>query len=172
MRGLRLFFDPTGRIGRRAFVLCQLGLYLVWIFAPSLLALPAEFGRRGVEQADLDYLKLAAPMLLLLQLVFPYVNICLHLKRLRDAGRGPGSLIAISVCSVAAIPVALMIGNWTLRGQSSVENLNFPIVWFISIALALVAMLVSWFVYGVWVALGTPRAARRRDPDRLAEQFG
>ena len=172
MRWLKLFFDPTGRIGRRAFVLCQLGLYLVWIFAPSLLALPAEFSHRGVEQADLGYIKMAAPMLLLLQLAFPYVNICLHLKRLRDAGRGPGSLIATSVFSVAAVPVALMIGNWTLRGQSSVENLNFPIVWFISIALALVVVLVSWVVYAVWVALGTPRAAPRQDPDRQAAEFG
>ncbi|WP_426044133.1 hypothetical protein [Caulobacter sp. DWR3-1-2] len=142
---LRVVLDPRGRAGRRAFVLGELALHATLFFAPTMLSFSTALVRRG-----------GVPLLLLL---VSYVIICLYLKRLRDAGRGPGSLIAMIGFSVATISTALVLGNRLFLDQPLVESLAFPAIWMLAISLAAGVLAVFWLGYGIWVALGEPIAS-------------
>ena len=160
MTWLRLFFDPTGRIGRRAFVLSMTGLYALWLLVPLVPSalvsdlLVANF-RLGTQFPPLGLLQTLLP---------PYVCLCLHLKRLRDAGRGPGSLIGMIVFSFATILVAVAFGSWFLHDQLPVKNLNYAAIWIFVIG----AGIIAWPIYGVWVALGESKSPPLRDDGHVA----
>jgi uncharacterized membrane protein YhaH (DUF805 family) len=139
-------------MGRGAFVASQVGLYVGLFLVPVVLALLMEHtggrGELGLGSAA------GVAQSLLCPLAF-YMNLCLHLKRLRDAGRGPGSLVAMIVFSIAATVAALVLGAWLFFSASGL-NYSIPGVLVISLANLLV---VTWLGYGLWVALGEPRGA-------------
>ena len=168
MDWLRLPFDPSGRIGRRAYGLAMLGVYAVWWGTPFALVLPAVIARNS-QLGPPDSL---LPLLFLLQfVVLPYVGVCLHLKRLRDAGRGPWSLVVMVALTLTAFPAAIAFGLWSLRGQSSVENLNYPIVIGILLILTAIVIVLAWPAYAFWVGLGASRIRPAQDNRQLATAF-
>ena len=167
MDWLRLLFDPSGRMGRRTYGLGIVALYVVWWGMPTAWALPAVILRDSRIQPPDSVLPLMSFMQML---VLPYVGICFHLKRLRDAGRASWSLWTMVALTLAAFPAAIAFGLWTLRGQSSAENLNYPIVIGILIILTGIVILLAWPAYALWVGLGSPKPLAR-DGQELAVGF-
>lgn len=129
MRGLRLLFDPTGRIGRGSFwaglgllsavltfaLAATLGL-AVWFPVGEAAAvltpvIGASFLASSIVEAVTDkHAPLQQIPLVLLACARLYPLACLCLKRLRDAGRGPAWLIVVSAVSLA---FHVQMGRWT-----------------------------------------------------------
>ena len=130
MRWLKLFFDPTGRIGRGPFW-AGLGLLsAVLIFALMTILVPAvwfpildeaalvvtpvigtSFLASSIVEAVIDkHAPLQLIPLVLLACARLYPLACLCLKRLRDTGRGPVSLIVVCAISLA---FHVQMGRWT-----------------------------------------------------------
>ncbi len=160
---LRLFFDSTGRIGRRAFVLGMAGLYAVGLAVPAAIAVAMKFDP-PMDDGGAVKILLAIPIVALLQfVVLPYANVCLHLKRLRDAGRGPISLIAIAVFSLLAIVLCGVIGAMQVFGASRLSGAPMPTALAGIMIVAGVMIVAVWPFYGVWVALGRPEGEPAED---------
>jgi uncharacterized membrane protein YhaH (DUF805 family) len=165
MKLVSLLFDPRGAIGRRAFALAMLGLYGVWWGGPFVLVMPAVIARDSRLGPPDSLVQLLA---LLQMTVLPYISLCLHLKRLQDAGRDVWSLVVMLVATLAAIPVAIAAALWRLQGQSSAENLNYPLYMIGFVLLAAAIVLLAWPLYGVWV--GAARSKARPVPPKIVEQ--
>ncbi|TCS12109.1 uncharacterized membrane protein YhaH (DUF805 family) [Caulobacter sp. BK020] len=150
MGGFKLLLSPAG-IGRRAFGWSALALYgLPLALAATNLLLLKTLGENLVT-ATLGTILFGAVVLV------PYVGLCLHLKRLRDAGRPPWSLISLSLLTLLGTPLALLLPSLRLMFQNGPGVEGSDTMMFAAMALGAAAIL-AWPFYSLWVGLAGPRA--------------
>ncbi|MFT4250888.1 MAG: DUF805 domain-containing protein [Caulobacter sp.] len=158
-----VLFSPRGRIDRRTFGLAILAVYVLWYLVPAVLATIGAFS--GDIGTSLLLNSLHTPTLL----VLTYVSLCLHLKRLADAGRR-GVSFAVMCAATIALPIlatvaALSMAGDALQGQSSMNNLNYPLVGgmmlFLWLGPTLLLIAVGWPIYSLWTGLAPSRPAPR-----------
>ncbi len=94
MDALALFTSLDGRLGRRAFWLALLVVYLAGLVAQVLL-MPEVLARSGVW----PFCAVQAALI--------WAWLVIHIKRLRDAGQGPAT--AIAVATIYALAVVLLM---------------------------------------------------------------
>jgi len=94
MDALTLFTSTDGRLSRRGFWLCLVAIYVAGVASQALLA-PEAIARTGV------WAFLAAQAALL------WAWLCVHIKRLRDAGQGQAG--AVAVAAVYGLSVLLLV---------------------------------------------------------------
>jgi uncharacterized membrane protein YhaH (DUF805 family) len=94
MDALTLFTSTDGRLSRGGFWLCLLAIYAAGIAAQALLA-PEAIARTGVWA----FVAVQAALL--------WAWLCIHIKRLRDAGKGGAG--AIAVAAVYGLSVLLVV---------------------------------------------------------------
>lgn len=145
MGGLKLLLSPAGRIGRRAFAWSALGLYGL---LPAVAALNLLLSAAGDGPISITL----SCVLLGLVVLAPYVGLCLHLKRLRDAGRGPWSLVSLSLLTLVGTPLALMLPSLRLAYGYNSGPGGGDAMMFAALALGAVALL-AWPFYSLWVGL-------------------
>ncbi|MGR4865198.1 DUF805 domain-containing protein [Caulobacter sp. LARHSG274] len=149
MGGLKLLLSPAGRIGRRAFAWSALGLYGL---LPAVAVTNVLLGATG---GGLVSLALSCALLGLVVLA-PYVGLCLHLKRLRDAGRGPGSLMSLTLLTLVGTPLALALPSLRLAYGHDAGPEGGDAMMFAAMALGAWALL-AWPFYSLWVGLARPK---------------
>lgn len=149
MDGLKLLLSPTGRIGRRAFGWSALALYGL----PLMLA-ATNWLLLGVRGENLVTMTLGT-ILFGVVVLAPYVGLCLHLKRLRDAGRRSWSLASLSLLTLVGTPLALMLPSLRLMFQDGSGAKGADGVMFAIMALGAATILV-WPLYSLWVGLAPP----------------
>src|SRR5690242_17587530 len=91
---LALFISLDGRLGRRGFWLSLLVIYLAGLAAQVLL-MPDVVARSGIWA------------FCAVQAALIWAWLAIHIKRLRDAGQGPATAIAVAV--IYALAVTLMM---------------------------------------------------------------
>jgi uncharacterized membrane protein YhaH (DUF805 family) len=112
MQGLRLLFSPSGRLGRQAFIIAVLLVYVVAV-ASHALTLPNVIKSAGLWPF------LAAQILLI------WIWYALHAKRLRDAGKPVGLAVAASLLYVLSVALLIIIAGafyGALAGQGTDPN--------------------------------------------------
>jgi uncharacterized membrane protein YhaH (DUF805 family) len=95
MESLSLFFSTSGRIARKPFALAALLVYVMSFCSQFLLAAPVT--------AHASFVPFLA-----VQIVAGWAWYALHVKRLRDAGRGPGGAVALTVLYALAVVLLLL----------------------------------------------------------------
>lgn len=154
MRWLRLFFDPTGRVGRQAFVLGLLGMLGLSIAAAALLkgaptlalALVPIAGELAVTALFHGPVEgLDTPTMIgfgLILAVRAYILACLCLKRLRDQGRTSDGLIVMVLVTLA---VHVAAGAWR-------PNELDQVLPFVGLALDILGLSVLWAAFLILLA--------------------
>ena len=94
MDALALFTSTEGRLGRKAFCLWVIAIYLAGL-AAQLLLVPQVTARGGVWP------------FVLAQAILLWAWLAVHIKRLRDAGQGPAG--AVGVALIYALAIVLML---------------------------------------------------------------
>ncbi len=154
MIGLRLFFDPTGRIDRRAFAFGLLALVALSMAAAALtrgsptlvLALIPIVGELAVTALfhgpvqGLDTPTTVAFGLILA--VRAYILTCLCLKRLRDQGRPSDWLVALLMVTLMTHGAA---GAW----RPDAFDKFMP---FVGLLLDILGLAVLWAGFLAWLA--------------------
>ena len=163
MTWLRLMFDPTGRIDRRAFVLGLLGMLGVSIAtavlvngSPKLvLALIPIVGELAVTALFHGPVEgLDAPTMIgfgLILAIRAYVLACLCIKRLRDQGRTPTWLVAM---------VALTLMGHVAAGAWSSDELD-QFLPFVGLMLDVLGLSVLWALFLVLLAHAPTYTSKR-----------
>lgn len=173
MPPLTLLLDPRGAIGRRAFwaglglltaalgavLLILLGLAAWWPVGDLAMAVTPVIGTSllvaKIIEAVIDRgppLEQIPIVLLLCARLYPLA--CLCLKRLRDAGRGPTSLIVVSALSLA---FHVWMGQWTYDLWASEIGQIIPLFLDILVDTSL------WVIFLIWIGA---RPSRRQKDDR------
>lgn len=154
MTWLRLFFDPIGRIDRRAFVLGLLGMLGLSIvtavlvngspkLALALIPIVAELAVTALFHGpvqDLDTPTMVAFGLILA--VRAYILACLCIKRLRDQGRTPDWLVVMVVLTLMGHVAA---GAW---GPDELDK----VLPFVGLILDVLGLSVLWAIFLVLLA--------------------
>jgi uncharacterized membrane protein YhaH (DUF805 family) len=112
MKGLRLFFSPSGRLRPQTFIIAVALVYVAAV-ASHALTLPDVIKSAGLWPF------LAA------QIVLIWIWYALHAKRLRDAGEPAGLAVAVSVLYVLSVALlVIMAGAFygALAGQGTDPN--------------------------------------------------
>lgn len=129
MDALALFTSTEGRLGRKAFFLWVLAIYLAG-FAAQLLLVPQVMARAGVW------------LFVLAQAILIWAWLAVHIKRLRDAGQGPAGAIGVALIYALAIVLLLLmvafLTNPNATGAPGGQGDDSP-----ALALLLVVVIVS-----------------------------
>lgn len=166
----KLLLDPRGAVGRKTFAdgltalaaiavlaLAIFGALTLWwpvgdLAAAATPLLGTSLLVAAIIEAVLD--KDASPLLIpavLLACARLYALACLCLKRLRDAGRGPLSLIVVSAVSLA---FHVQMGRWAYTLWASEMGTLFPPL------IDVVFNLLLWTAFFIWLVASRPRQPR------------
>jgi uncharacterized membrane protein YhaH (DUF805 family) len=176
VRRLRLLFDPRGAIGRGSFwaglgllsavlivaLAASLGLN-VWLPVGEAAAaltpvIGTSFLASSIVEAVTDkHARLQQIPLVLLACARLYPLVCLCLKRLRDAGRGPVWLIVVSAVSLA---FHVQMGRWTYDLWASEIGQLVPGV------VDTVFNTLLWTGFLVWIGARPSRPRQNAGPNR------
>jgi uncharacterized membrane protein YhaH (DUF805 family) len=96
MESLALFFSASGRIAPKPFVLGALAVYALSFVSQFLLAAPIT--------SRVSFIPFVA-----VQAIAGWAWYALHVKRLRDSGRGPGGAVALTIIYALAIVLLLLL---------------------------------------------------------------
>jgi len=172
MNFAKLLLDPRGAIGRQAFfdgLLALAAIIALGLVTLGVLALAAswQIGDLAaaatpllgtsllvatIVDAVIDHrLSLGLVPAVMLACVRLYALACLCLKRLRDAGRGPLSLIVVGAVSLA---FHVEMGRWARMLWSSEMGTLFPPL------IDVVFNLLLWTVFLTWLLASRPRPPR------------
>jgi uncharacterized membrane protein YhaH (DUF805 family) len=94
MQSLGTIFSPSGRLGRRAFIIAAVLLYIA-AAASQALTMPSVIKPAGLWP------------FLAVQILLVWIWYVLHAKRLRDAGKPVG--LAVATCLLYMLSVALLV---------------------------------------------------------------
>ena len=164
---LAVFLWPAGRIGRGAFALAAPLVYAAWYAAPFAMNGLIAYLEGPEAGADMPFWAIFAFYPALAGLA--YVSLCVHQKRLADAGRGVWSfwllaaggialLMALPAIIVATTPVALSPTS-PREPSRMVEPLSFLMA-----VGPMLAILIAWPLYSLWVGLAPSRPAPLEEP--------
>ena len=135
MQTLRLVFSPSGRLGRQAFVLAALSVYAAGVVSQWLTA-PGIISRGGIWPFAL------------VQVLLIWIWLSLHAKRLHDADRSAGIVVAAAIFYLLAI-LALVFLLGTLFSDASTQPHD------INASSAITLILFIWIIA---ILSGTPDA--------------
>ena len=96
MESLAFFFSTRGRIAPKPFVLGAFAVYGASFLSQFLLAAPIT--------ARASFIPFIA-----VQAIAGWAWYALHVKRLRDSGRGPGAAVALTIIYALAIVLLLLV---------------------------------------------------------------
>lgn len=96
MNPVAIAFSPSGRLTRQPFAIAVIAVYFLGLASQGLLTGPVLY-RAGL----FPFILLHAALL--------WVWYAIHVKRLRDAGRGIGSAAGIAIVNVLAIILLLLV---------------------------------------------------------------
>ncbi|MFT4250887.1 MAG: hypothetical protein QM608_00165 [Caulobacter sp.] len=162
-----IFLWPAGRIGRRTFALAAPAVYAAWWLSPFVMVALILWleGPEGAADTPPWATLSFYPALLALA----YVSLCVHRKRLADAGRGAWSFWLLSVASIAALMLlpTLLMTTIPLGADQSLpldEYGRLPPQPFLVAGAPLLAVLIAWPLYSLWAGLARPRPAPEAPP--------
>lgn len=96
MDEIGLFFSANGRIDRRTFGWCVLAVYVLGFFSQALLSANV-LARAGVVP------------FVLVQAALIWAWLALHIKRLRDANKGPAGAIGVAIVYALAVLLIVLV---------------------------------------------------------------
>jgi uncharacterized membrane protein YhaH (DUF805 family) len=130
--------SPAGRLAPKPFIWAAMGVYAAGFLSQLLLNTPVT-SRAGIVPFALA------------QIVLGWCWFVLHVRRLRDSGRGPGWAIALT--ALYTVPVVLLFGMiLTAHNNTIPETSGFAVVGVLGV---LVFLLLWSLVVGPQAALGT-----------------
>ena len=138
MDSLTTMFSTSGRLAPQPFVLGALAVYVVGFLSQLLL------NSQVTRHANV------IPFVLV-QIALAWIWYALHVRRLRDAGRGVGTAIALTIMYLLAIVLLLVVVFTANKGTLPADTSGFAVLTIIAV---LVAALFASLIVGASSAIG------------------
>ena len=138
MGALTTIFSASGRLAPKPFTLGALAVYAGGIVSQLLL------NSQVTQQANVIPFVLA-------QLALAWTWYALHARRLRDAGRGAGGAVALTIFYLLAVVVLLVVVFTAHKGTLPADSSGFAVLAIIAV---LVAALFTSLIIGASSTIG------------------